>query len=111
MTTWLLCKSCKTKEAILPTTPIVGCGRCGEPRYAVNDDGRPMILWSKVADFDAHEEPDPICGNCDAYIGDLSGQNFCMNAKSEKYGLLPEADYGCKNFFPDPKRWPEADHG
>jgi hypothetical protein len=55
MTTWLVCKRCKSEEPILPSTPIVGCNVCGEPRYAVNDDGYPMVLWSKVADFDRWE--------------------------------------------------------
>lgn len=52
MTTWLVCKRCEVQEAILPTTPIVGCTWCGAPRYAVNDDGEPMIIWSKINDFE-----------------------------------------------------------
>lgn len=56
MTTWLACKRCGTKEAILPTTPIVGCQTCGAARYAVNDDGQPMLLWSKIDEFDKWEE-------------------------------------------------------
>ncbi len=50
MTTFLVCKRCEVQEAILPTTPIVGCVWCGAPRYAVNDDGQPMILWSAGSD-------------------------------------------------------------
>ena len=52
MTTWLVCKRCKIEEPITPTTPIVGCQRCGDPRYAVNDDGQPMFLYSKIDEFD-----------------------------------------------------------
>jgi len=55
MTTWLVCKRCEIQEAILPTTPIVGCTSCGAARYAVNDEGQPMFLWSKIDDFDKWE--------------------------------------------------------
>lgn len=61
--------------------------------------------------FDPSDEPAATCGNCDSYIEDLNGGWHCMNKRSIKYGLMPDADYGCRNFFPDPKRWPEADHG
>jgi len=57
MTTWLHCKRCDVKEAIQPHTPIVGCHACGEPRYAVDDDGKPMWLFSKVHDFENWEDP------------------------------------------------------
>lgn len=56
MATWLVCKRCRIEEPILADTPIVGCNRCGEPRYAVNDNGQPMLLWSKIHDFDSWEE-------------------------------------------------------
>jgi hypothetical protein len=53
MTSWLVCKRCRVEEAILPTTPIVGCPTCGDPRYAVNDEGQPLLIWSKIHDFDS----------------------------------------------------------
>lgn len=52
MTTWLVCKRCDVKEALLATTPVVGCQSCGAPRYAVNDDGDPMLVYSKIEDWD-----------------------------------------------------------
>jgi hypothetical protein len=60
--------------------------------------------------FDPSDEPKAECGNCDSWIEDMNGHHHCMNKQSIKYGLLPDVDYGCKNFFPDPRRWPEADH-
>lgn len=56
MTTWLVCKHCKTEEPILAETPIVGCNVCGAARYAINDDGQPMLLFSKIHDFNSWEE-------------------------------------------------------
>jgi hypothetical protein len=58
MTTWLVCKRCKIQEAILPTTPIIGCQTCGAARYAVNDDGQPMVIFSKIHDFDSWDDND-----------------------------------------------------
>ncbi len=52
MTTWLVCKNCQIKEALLATSPtfLKGCEVCGDARFAEDDEGRPMILWSVPQD-------------------------------------------------------------
>lgn len=50
MVTWLVCKTCGEKEWLQSHTPIVHCKKCGAPRYAENDEGQPMILWSHPVD-------------------------------------------------------------
>ena len=57
MTTWLVCKRCDVKEALLPATPIVGCQTCGAPRFAENDDGQPMAVFSEVGNFESWGDP------------------------------------------------------
>lgn len=61
---------------------------------------------------DIDDEPDAICANCDCYASDATGRfHYCVNRLSPKYGDLRSSAEGCVKFFPDPKRWPDADHG
>jgi len=57
------------------------------------------------------DEPEAICRNCDSWQEDLNGRHHCLNDRSEKQRLLTEAMDHCAKFFPDPRRWPDADHG
>lgn len=50
-------------------------------------------------------EPEPVCFNCDCYDG-----GRCINRLSAWFSFDPKPHDGCKRFFPDHKRWPEADH-
>lgn len=54
MITWLVCKNCDIKEALLPATPMPlrGCPRCGAARHAQDDYGRPLVLWSAPQNLD-----------------------------------------------------------
>lgn len=60
--------------------------------------------------FDQEIEPKAICGNCDYHSPSLRG-HLCSNTRSLKYATLTWPDDGCGRFWPDSKRWPEADHG
>jgi len=59
---------------------------------------------------DPSEEPEAICCNCDSWKEDLQGNHHCMNGQSNLESLLTDYNDHCKKFFPDPKRWPDADH-
>lgn len=51
-------------------------------------------------------EPDAHCVNCDSWAeAPQRGVGVCLKSKQP----TQPAD-GCAQFFPDPKRWPEADH-
>ena len=50
-------------------------------------------------------EPEPVCANCDSYKPE-----GCINMQSEWFNYKPLASYGCRSFFPNHDRWPEADH-
>lgn len=58
MTAWLVCERCGTKEAVLPATDFdCGCKECGGRRVsAEDDDGNPIILFSRLSDL-IDEEP------------------------------------------------------
>lgn len=60
--------------------------------------------------MNSHDEPDDICANCQYWQGDLDGRTICINTRSRYMGDAMTAYAGCDKFFPDPKRWPEADH-
>lgn len=47
---YLVCKVCKTKEWLNEQTAIVGCPKCGSPRFAEDDAGNPYIVWSEDPD-------------------------------------------------------------
>lgn len=53
------------------------------------------------------EEPEAVCGNCDCYDADRR----CINRLSFWFRFSPQPFDKCEKFFPDHKRWPEADHG
>lgn len=59
----------------------------------------------------SEDEPEAICGNCDAWKEDLYGNHHCLNHRSPHETLLTDYNDHCNKFFPDPKRWPDADHG
>jgi hypothetical protein len=59
MTSWLVCKRCGVKEAILPCTKLSGCTTCGEARFAENDDGEPMVIWSVPQNPDSFDTGNP----------------------------------------------------
>lgn len=52
MTCWLVCKKCGVKEWVQDRTKFVHCPTCKEPRYAEDDEGRPMVVWSVPQDHD-----------------------------------------------------------
>jgi hypothetical protein len=60
--------------------------------------------------FDRDIEPDAICGNCDYHAPSTRGQ-ICCNQRSAYLSMVTTDDFGCGKFFPDGKRWPDADHG
>ncbi len=60
--------------------------------------------------IDPDEEPEMACGNCAYREGDLDGQQICIATRSRFMGEPVPAWMACSLFFPDPKRWPEADH-
>lgn len=43
---WLVCKTCGIKEAILEQTRFVACTECGAARFAEDDAGRALVVWS-----------------------------------------------------------------
>jgi hypothetical protein len=51
MATWLLCKQCGVKEWVQNHTDFVHCPTCRKPRYAVDDNDRPMVIWSIPHDW------------------------------------------------------------
>jgi hypothetical protein len=66
---------------------------------------------SHLPSFDPEIEPEAICGNCDSWKEDLNGNHHCLNGRSPLETLLTDFNDHCAKFFPDPTRWPEADHG
>lgn len=50
MPTFLVCRKCQTKEWLQARTPIVHCPTCLSARYAEDEAGKPMILWSELCD-------------------------------------------------------------
>lgn len=50
------------------------------------------------------DEPEPLCVNCDSWTG--NPLRLCLHI-----GQKTEPTDGCKKFFPDSLRWPDADHG
>jgi predicted nucleic-acid-binding Zn-ribbon protein len=50
MATWLVCKECGVKEWLQPHTPLTHCPKCRAPRFAEDDAGQPMVLWSAPLD-------------------------------------------------------------
>lgn len=50
----------------------------------------------------AEDEPEPVCANCDSWSGE---PKVCLHIQKQT-----GATDGCRKFFPDPKRWPDADH-
>jgi hypothetical protein len=57
------------------------------------------------------DEPVPVCGNCDYMMTDQEGRLICVNTESRHNAETVNTAHGCEKFFPDHKRWPEADHG
>jgi len=51
-------------------------------------------------------EPQPVCANCDCFAAAK-----CVNRHSIWFNFNPQPHEGCEKFFPDHKRWPDADHG
>lgn len=53
MQCWLRCGQCGTKELLLASTKFDGgCLHCGGgPRFAEDDEGKPMIVWSGTDDL------------------------------------------------------------
>jgi hypothetical protein len=49
---WLFCKKCGMKELVVEHTEFLNCQVCREPRYTVDDEGKPMIPWSVPQDPD-----------------------------------------------------------
>jgi hypothetical protein len=47
---WLICPKCQIREWLQPHTQIAGCSSCGAARHAVDDQGRPVLLWSGIQD-------------------------------------------------------------
>jgi hypothetical protein len=41
---YLVCRKCGTREVVLSYTKIIGCNRCGAPRFAEYDDGVPAFI-------------------------------------------------------------------
>ena len=57
MRTWLVCKRCGTKEWLQPHTELVGCPDCSAPRFAENDGGDPMFIFSELDDLTSWDLP------------------------------------------------------
>lgn len=50
MTTFLVCgKGCGKEEYVEGTVPQP-CPLCGSARYAENERGEPMVIWSDIGD-------------------------------------------------------------
>jgi len=50
---WLVCKKCGAKEFVQQETTFGPCPVCGgSPRYAENDHGQPMFVFSGPFDFE-----------------------------------------------------------
>lgn len=54
-------------------------------------------------------EPKALCGNCDSHAPTDRGQ-ICCNSRSIHHNTVTTEENGCNQFFPDPARWPDADH-
>ena len=61
--------------------------------------------------MDDSDEPEAICSNCDGWAGGSAGRGVCMNKRSINCGVFTHTQQGCGVFFPDSRRWPDADHG
>lgn len=57
---------------------------------------------SKISKVDG--EPDAHCVNCDSWVP-MPRAGVCLKIEEPT-----EPGDGCAKFFPDPKRWPDADH-
>jgi hypothetical protein len=49
-------------------------------------------------------EPEPMCANCDSWTAEPRRLCLIMMERTEPTDR-------CAKFFPDGRRWPEADHG
>lgn len=55
MPVWIVCRKCGDKEWVQSHTPFVHCQKCQAPRFAEDDSGRPLIVWSEYQDPDKWE--------------------------------------------------------
>lgn len=52
MRCWLRCPHCGTRELVQSTTEFGRCPECkGGPRFAENDEGQPVFVWSAGHDL------------------------------------------------------------
>lgn len=57
MRAWLVCPHCGTKELIQDQTVFGACPECkGGPRYAKDDDGNDVLVWSGFEDITKWDE-------------------------------------------------------
>lgn len=59
----------------------------------------------EILPHDFGDEPKAVCANCDSFFN-----GKCSNRLSVWFHFSPQPSDGCERFFPDPKRWPDADH-
>ncbi|MBS0175494.1 MAG: hypothetical protein JSR64_15745 [Nitrospira sp.] len=58
MTTYLRCLRCETKQVLLSEQDLKdGCPSCGSAQSAENERGEPLVLFSKILDFNKWEDP------------------------------------------------------
>jgi len=48
--TWLVCPRCANRSLWIEGTTPRGCNLCGSWRYAEDDEGKPVIMWSEPLD-------------------------------------------------------------
>lgn len=57
MRCWLRCPHCGAKELVQPETTFGACPECGGgPRFAEDDIGSPMLVWSDLDDVTSWDE-------------------------------------------------------
>lgn len=49
-TVYLVCKQCRTKEGWTEGSVPQPCA-CGAPRYAEDENGAPMVMWSSTGNL------------------------------------------------------------
>lgn len=57
MRAWLVCPHCETKELIQQQTTFGVCPECGGgPRYAKDDAGNNVFVWTRFEDITKWDE-------------------------------------------------------
>ncbi len=52
MAHWLVCHRCEIKEPINEYTITYGCPKCSAPKFAEDDEGHPLLVWTNNDNFE-----------------------------------------------------------